>query len=60
MSASAATTKTTDTPARTVLVTGGNRGIGLAIAEQFLKAGYQVAVTTRSCLLYTSPSPRDS
>lgn len=33
---------------RTVLVTGGNRGIGFAIAEEFLAAGYKVAVTVRS------------
>ena len=33
---------------RTVLVTGGNRGIGRAIAERFLEAGYRVAVTSRS------------
>lgn len=31
-----------------VLVTGGNRGIGYSIAEQFLAEGYQVAVTARS------------
>ena len=31
-----------------VLVTGGNRGIGFAIAAEFVKAGYQVAVTARS------------
>lgn len=30
-----------------VLVTGGNRGIGHAIAEAFLEAGYTVAVTAR-------------
>ncbi|GAA3769698.1 beta-ketoacyl-ACP reductase [Microbacterium kribbense] len=31
-----------------VLVTGGNRGIGRAIAERFVVAGYPVAVTARS------------
>ncbi|MEV4247152.1 beta-ketoacyl-ACP reductase [Streptosporangium canum] len=34
--------------ARSVLVTGGNRGIGLAIARQLAQAGDAVAVTYRS------------
>ena len=33
---------------RVVLVTGGNRGIGLATAKRFQASGYQVAVTARS------------
>lgn len=34
--------------ARNVLVTGGNRGIGLAIAKSFVEAGDNVVVTSRS------------
>jgi len=33
---------------RTVLVTGGNRGVGHSIASEFVAAGYKVAVTARS------------
>ncbi|WP_030566138.1 3-oxoacyl-ACP reductase FabG [Streptomyces aureocirculatus] len=35
-------------PARSVLVTGGNRGIGLAVARRFAAGGDRVAVTFRS------------
>jgi 3-oxoacyl-(acyl-carrier-protein) reductase len=38
----------TDRPTRTVLVTGGNRGIGLATARRFADDGHRVAVTARS------------
>jgi 3-oxoacyl-[acyl-carrier protein] reductase len=33
---------------RVVLITGGNRGIGYAMAEEFISAGHKVAVTVRS------------
>lgn len=33
---------------RTVLVTGGNRGIGYAIAQRFIAEGHRVAVTARN------------
>lgn len=36
------------TTQRTVLITGGNRGIGYSIAEEFLAQGHRVAVTARS------------
>jgi 3-oxoacyl-[acyl-carrier protein] reductase len=34
--------------ARTVLITGGNRGIGYSLAEEFIAQGHRVAVTARS------------
>lgn len=37
----------TSTPSRSVLVTGGNRGIGLAIAQRLAADGHKVAVTHR-------------
>lgn len=36
------------TEPRSVLITGGNRGIGRAIAEEFLRRGDKVTVTSRS------------
>jgi len=36
------------TTSRTVLITGGNRGIGFSIAEKFIELGHRVAVTARS------------
>lgn len=36
-----------NTSSRSVLVTGGNRGIGLAVAQRLLADGHKVAVTSR-------------
>ncbi len=36
-----------ETPLRSVLVTGGNRGIGLAIVERFVADGHRVAALSR-------------
>ncbi|WP_374969031.1 beta-ketoacyl-ACP reductase [Terrabacter sp. BE26] len=42
------TNEASTTQARNVLVTGGNRGIGLAIAKAFVDAGDNVVITHRS------------
>lgn len=38
----------TNSQSRVVLITGGNRGIGYAIATEFVAQGHKVAVTVRS------------
>ena len=43
-----------------VVITGANRGIGLEFVKHYLAHGHQVFALCRNCLLYTSPSPRDS
>ena len=44
---------------KVALITGGTRGIGLSIAHAFGEAGAKLVIINRTCLLYTSPSPRD-
>ena len=38
-----------DTKKRVVLITGGNRGLGLAIAQRLAETGYSVVAAARSC-----------
>ena len=50
---------------KSALITGAARGIGRHLAEAYVREGARVALCdidserARSCLLYTSPSPRD-
>ena len=44
---------------KTALVTGAASGIGRSTAEAFAKEGVLHVALIDTCLLYTSPSPRD-
>ena len=41
------------------LVTGAGKGLGRACSIALAEAGATVIALSRTCLLYTSPSPRD-
>ena len=45
---------------QTLLISGCSRGIGLAIATRAARDGANIVMLAKTCLLYTSPSPRDS
>ena len=44
---------------KTAVVTGGNKGIGLAITEKFLKENFIVYVGARSKIIYTGPNKKN-
>ena len=43
---------------KTVVITGGNKGIGLAITEKFLKENFVVYVGARSKIIYKGPNKK--
>ena len=59
---------------KTVFITGGSRGIGLAVVKKLARNGANIILAAKTvephpklpgtiftaCLLYTSPSPPDS
>ena len=59
-----------DLSGKRVLITGSSQGIGLTLAQGLGKAGAEILLNGRdteklanaseTCLLYTSPSPRDA
>ena len=41
------------------VITGADGGMGSEITREVAAAGYKTIMICQTCLLYTSPSPRD-
>ena len=44
---------------RTIIITGGNKGIGLAITKKYLKENCKVFVGARSKISYNGPNKKN-